>query len=210
MELVSSFSIYPNIKNSFDTNMQKQSSKIKIPTSPRKDFLNAPKIVVKERPKERYYSLLVGSEDHGNACTSVMRDMNKDVLRISLFNMAIYECYLFAFGLPYNFPKEQILTYKGIRSKYGPRKRCPEHLLGTKNSLYCYELTMPADTTQEKYRQQILNDLNMHFNLEAKVEKLVVLKSGHEDMTVGKDSLDLLWQDQLMMVLKIKSGLFLK
>ncbi|MNE27074.1 hypothetical protein D3C80_1204680 [compost metagenome] len=161
---------------------------------------------MKKRPKERYYSLLFVSTEQGNPYSVVVRDGINDVLRISLCNMAIYECYLFALGLPHNYPKEQIIIYGDNRAKYRRCKVCPDHLLGY-STLYNYELTVPADTTEEEYRQQILNELNRHFHLEAKIEKLVIVKDSHKIITANGYSVELIWEDQLVMVMETKGRL---
>jgi len=62
-----------------------------------------------ERPNDRYYSYVIASKKEHDSYSAVVRDERKDVLRISLVNMAIYECYLFAVGLPLSFPTDSIL-----------------------------------------------------------------------------------------------------
>ncbi|WP_400262953.1 hypothetical protein ACFX5U_07720 [Sphingobacterium sp. SG20118] len=103
--------------------------------------------------------------------------------------MAIYECYLFALGLPANFPTEQIIVYGYERAKYIPCKICPD----SENHLYDYELTVPANTEREEYRQRMLNDLNEHFQLDVRVEKLSIVKDSRQIMTKKGESVELIW-----------------
>lgn len=61
-----------------------------------------PKAILEKRAKESYYSLLIPSEKDISPFITVVRDARNDVIRITMVNMAIYECYLFALGLPAN------------------------------------------------------------------------------------------------------------
>ena len=166
-----------------------------------------PRALVKRRPKERYYSILTQSKQAGRSCSSVVRDDSTDVLRISLANMAIYECYLFALGLPSSFPTEQIIVYGHNRDKYIPCKVCHERSPREIKNLYCYELALPANTEREEYRQRILNDLNEQFALDVKVEKLSIVKDSRKVFTMDGESIELIWEEQLMLIMRTKRGL---
>ncbi|AIM36820.1 hypothetical protein KO02_08985 [Sphingobacterium sp. ML3W] len=164
------------------------------------DALKSP---IKVRPKERYYSFLTPSKEQVSSYSAVVRDDRSDVLRISLAHMAIYECYLFALGLPANFPTEQIIVYGYERAKYIPCKICPD----SDKHLYDYELSVPANTEREEYRQRMLNDLNEHFQLDVRVEKLSIVKDSRQIMTKRGESVELIWQEQPTMIMKTKRGM---
>ncbi|MEN5055734.1 hypothetical protein [Sphingobacterium kitahiroshimense] len=148
----------------------------------------------------RYYSLLIRAEGEESAYSAVIKNDRSDTLRISLVNMAIYECYLFALGLPLNFPPERILVLGCERNTYLP----DEHIMVPE--LYSYELVVPASTEREEYRQRILNDLDAHFKLEVRAEMLQVVKGSraleHED----HEDVEIIWDEQLMMIMKTKIG----
>ncbi|MEN5054035.1 hypothetical protein [Sphingobacterium kitahiroshimense] len=166
-----------------------------------------PRALVKRRPKERYYSIITQSKQADRSYSSVVRDDSTDVLRISLANMAIYECYLFALGLPSSFPTDQIIVYSHDRERYIPRKVGDYSYSRDRNHLYCYELTLPASTEREEYRQRILNDLNQHFDLDVKVEKLSIVKDSRKVFTMDGESVELIWEEQLMLIMRTKRGL---
>lgn len=160
-----------------------------------------------ERPKDLYYSYVIASKNKGDSYSTVVRDERNDVLRISLVNMAIYECYLFALGLPLSFPTEHILVHGQDKSKLvPPRTNNYREQVPVKNDFYDYELTVPADTEREEYSQRILNDLNDHFQLEVQVENLSVLKVSRSLMTEKGESIELIWQEQPTMIMKTKIG----
>ena len=180
--------------------MQSLKRPVRVPYEGR--HAHALKSLVKGRPKERYYSFLNPSKEQVSSYSAVVRDDRQDVLRISLAHMAIYECYLFALGLPTNFPTEQIIVYGYERDKYIPCKICPD----SEKHLYDYELTVPANTEREEYRQCILNDLNEHFQLDVRVEKLSIVKDSRQIMTKRGESVELIWQEQPTMIMKTKRG----
>ncbi|AIM36175.1 hypothetical protein KO02_05300 [Sphingobacterium sp. ML3W] len=182
------------------TDLPERSFKKRVPYEGR--HAHALKSLVKGRPKERYYSFLNPSKEQVSSYSAVVRDDRSDVLRISLAHMAIYECYLFALGLPTNFPTEQIIVYGYERAKYIPCKICPD---GEKN-LYDYELTVHVNTEREEYRQRMLNDLNEHFQLDVRVEKLSIVKDSRQIMTKRGESVELIWQEQPTMIMKTKRG----
>ncbi|WP_400263128.1 hypothetical protein ACFX5U_08690 [Sphingobacterium sp. SG20118] len=164
---------------------------------------HALKSLVNVRPKERYYSFLNPSKEQVSSYSAVVRDDRSDVLRITLTHMAIYECYLFALGLPANFPTEQIIVYGYERTKYIPCKICPQ----SEKHLYDYELSVPANTEREEYRQRMLNDLNEHFQLDVRVEKLSIVKDSRQIITKRGESVELIWQEQPTMIMRTKRGL---
>lgn len=160
-----------------------------------------------ERPKDRYYSYVTASKKEQDSYSAVVRDDRNDVLRISLVNMAIYECYLFALGLPLSFPTEHIIVHGEDKSKLVPsRTNNYREQVSANNDFYDYELTVPADTEREQYRQRILNDLNDHFQLEVHVENLSVVKDSRSLMTDKGESIELIWQEQPTMIMKTKIG----
>lgn len=160
-----------------------------------------------ERPKDRYYSYVIASKKEDESYTAVVRDERKDVLRITLVNMAIYECYLFALGLPLSFPTEHIIVHGEDKSKLvPPRTNNYREQVSANNDFYDYELTVPADTEREQYSQRILNDLNDHFQLEVDVENLSVVKGSRSFMTDKGESIELMWQEQPTMIMKTKIG----
>lgn len=156
---------------------------------------SAMKYVMEERPPQRYYSLMIRLLQPSDSFSSVVRNNNTDVLRISLINMAIYEIYLFALGLPANFPTDQILIIGEHSEQFLPKYK------GDPISTYCYELTVPAQTALEEYRQRILNDLNKHFGIDVRVEKLTMVKDSRKVLTIAGESLELLWEERLMMII---------
>lgn len=160
-----------------------------------------------ERPKDRYYSYVIASKKEHESYSAVVRDERKDVLRISLVNMAIYECYLFAVGLPLSFPTEHIIVHGEDKSKLvPPRTNNYREQLSAHNDFYDYELTVPADTEREQYSQRILNDLNDHFQLEVHIENLSVVKDSRSFMTDKGESIELIWEKQPTMIMKTKIG----
>lgn len=157
---------------------------------------SAMKYVMEERPPQRYYSLMIRLLEPSDSFSSVVRNNSTDVLRISLINMAIYEIYLFALGLPANFPSDQILIIGDHSEQFLPNYK------GDPISTYCYELTVPAQTALEEYRQRILNDLNEHFGIDVRVEKLTIVKDSRKVLTIAGESLELLWEERLMMIIR--------
>lgn len=161
---------------------------------------SAMKYLMRERPPQRYYSLMIRLLEPSDSFSSVVRNDSTDVLRISLINMAIYEIYLFALGLPANFPTDQILILGEHSEQFLPKYK------GDPISTYCYELTVPARTEREEYCQRILNDLNEHFGIDVRVEKLTIVKDSRKVLTIRGESVELLWEEQLMLIIKAKAA----
>ncbi|AIM39010.1 hypothetical protein KO02_21665 [Sphingobacterium sp. ML3W] len=157
-----------------------------------------------KRPKERYYSYLTPSKAGDSSYTAVVRDDGQDVLRILLAHMAIYECYLFALGLPLSFPAEQIIVHGEDKAKFIPVRTTGVRSRSSEIQRYDYELTVPADTEREEYQQRILNDLNDEFQLHVRVEKLSIVKESRQVITKNGISVELIWQEQPMMIMKSK------
>ncbi|WP_400261922.1 hypothetical protein ACFX5U_20435 [Sphingobacterium sp. SG20118] len=160
--------------------------------------------ILNKRPKERYYSYMTPSNEGDSSYTAVVRDDGKDVLRILLAHMAIYECYLFALGLPLSFPAEQIIVHGDDKAKYIPVRTTGNRSRSSEIKRYDYELTVPADTEREEYQQRILNGLNDEFQLEVRVEKLSIVKESRQVITKNGISVELIWQEQPMMIMKSK------
>jgi len=158
--------------------------------------LTALKYVKGERPSQRYYSLLIHLSEPSDSFSLVVRNEAMDVLRISLINMKIYEIYLFALALPADFPVSQILVLGEDRERFIPNDD-KENSPG-----YCYELTVPAKTEREEYQQRILNDLNKHFKLDVRIEKLAVVKDSRKVVKRNGEFVELIWAEQLTMVMK--------
>lgn len=156
------------------------------------------KYVMKERPAQRYYSLMIRLLEPSDSFSMVVRNDNTDVLRISLINMTVIEIYLFALGLPANFPTNQILVLGEHKEQFIPIEK------GDSISSYCYELAVPARTEREEYRQRILNDLNKHFGIEVSLERLTIVKDSRKVLSIAGESLELIWEEQLMMIIKAK------
>jgi hypothetical protein len=159
---------------------------------------SAMKYVMKERPEQCYYSLMIRLLEPSDSFSMVVRNDNTDVLRISLINMSVYEIYLFALGLPDNFPINQILVLGEHMERFIPTEK------GDCVSSYCYELAVPARTEREEYRQRILNDLNKHFGIEVTLERLTIVKDSRKVLSIAGESLELIWEEQLMMIMKAK------
>lgn len=159
---------------------------------------SAMKYVMKERPAQRYYSLMIRLLESSDSFSMVVRNDNTDLLRISLINMTVYEIYLFALGLPANFPINQILVLGEHKKQFIPTEK------GDCVSSYCYELAVPARTEREEYRQRILNDLNKHFGIEVTLERLTIVKDSRKVVNIAGESLELIWEEQLMMIMKAK------
>lgn len=159
---------------------------------------SAMKYVMKERPAQRYYSLMIRLLELSDSFSMVVRNENTDVLRISLINMTVYEIYLFALGLPANFPINQILVLGEHKERFIPLQK------GESISSYCYELAVPARTEREEYRQRILNDLNKHFGIEVTLERLTIVKDSRKVLSIAGESVELIWEEQLMMIIKAK------
>jgi hypothetical protein len=157
---------------------------------------SAMKYLMEERPPQRYYSLMIRLLEPSDSFSSVFRNNSTDVLRISLINMAIYEIYLFALGLPAHFPTDQILIIGEHSDQFLPKYK------GDTISTYCYELTVPAQTALEEYQQRILNDLNKNFKIDVRVEKLTIVKDSRKVLTIAGESLELLWEERLMMIIR--------
>jgi len=159
---------------------------------------SAMKYVKKERPAQRYYSLMIRLLESSDSFSMVVRNDNTDLLRISLINMTVIEIYLFALGLPANFPINQILVLGEHQEQFIPTEK------GDCVSSYCYELAVPARTEREEYRQRILNDLNKHFGIEVTLERLTIVKDSRKVLSIACESLELIWEEQLMMIMKAK------
>jgi len=159
---------------------------------------SAMKYVKEERPAQRYYSLMIRLLEPSDSFSMVVRNDNTDVLRISLINMTVIEIYLFALGLPANFPINQILVLGEHKERFIPIEK------GERISSYCYELAVPARTEREEYRQRILNDLNKHFGIEVTLERLTIVKDSRKVLSIAGESVELIWEEQLMMIIKAK------
>ncbi|KKX46430.1 hypothetical protein [Sphingobacterium sp. IITKGP-BTPF85] len=159
---------------------------------------SAMKYVMKERPAHRYYSLMIRLLEPSDSFSMVVRNDNTDVLRISLINMTVIEIYLFALGLPANFSTNQILVLGEHKERFIPIEK------GESISSYCYELAVPARTEREEYRQRILNDLNKHFGIEVTLERLTIVKDSRKVLSIAGESVELIWEEQLMMIIKAK------
>lgn len=159
---------------------------------------SAMKYVMKERPAQRYYSLMIRLLEPSDSFSMVVRNDNTDVLRISLINMTVFEIYLFALELPANFPVNQILVLGEHKEQFIPIEK------GESISSYCYELAVPARTEREEYRQRILNDLNKHFGIEVTLERLTIVKDSRKVLSIAGESVELIWEEQLMMIIKAK------
>lgn len=159
---------------------------------------SAMQYVMKERPAQRYYSLMIRLLEPSDSFSMVVRNDNTDVLRISLINMTVYEIYLFALGLPANFPTNQILVLGEHKERFISTEK------GENLSSYCYELAVPARTEREEYRQRILNDLNKHFGIEVNLERLTIVKDSRKVLSIAGESVELIWEEQLMMIIKAK------
>ncbi|WP_144243279.1 hypothetical protein [Sphingobacterium sp. ML3W] len=154
------------------------------------------KYIMGEHPKQLYYSLLIDLLETTESFSMVVRNDSTDVLRISLISMEVYEIYLFALGLPADFPTNRILVLGEEREKLVPNDKL------VKTPSYCYELAVPARTEREEYRQRILNDMNKHFQLDVRVEKLAVVQGSRTVLTNDGESFELIWEEQLMMIIK--------
>ncbi|MFD2902519.1 hypothetical protein [Sphingobacterium anhuiense] len=159
-----------------------------------------PQAILEKRAKESYYSILVPSEKDISPFITVVQNVRNDVLRITMVNMAIYECYLFALGLPANFPSEQIIIHGDDRVRYIPCRSCQY----CEKLLFDYELTVPSGISIEAYQQQILNDLNEHFQLDVKVENLSVVKDSRRVFTTAGELVELIWEELPMLIIKAK------
>lgn len=187
-------------KPSMITPVPKQKSKKPAAGRSRVRVPHVPLSIVAQRPKELYYSLLVPSAEKTDPYITIVSDARKDVLRITMVCMAVYESYLFALGLPSNFPKEQIIVFGHDRAKYIPCRSCD---YGEK-LIYHYELTVPADTAVEQYQQRICNDLNDHFQLDVKVEQLSIVKDSRSIKTKNGESVELIWDEQPTMIMRAR------
>lgn len=176
----------------------KQKSKKPTPVRSRGHIPHVPLSVVAQRPDDRYYSLLVPAVEKIDPYITIVSDVRKDVLRITMVCMSIHECYLFAFGLPSNFPKEQIIVFGQDRARYIPCRSCD---YGEK-LIYHYELTVPADTAVEEYQQRICHDLNEHFQLDVNVQQLTVVKDSRPITTEHGESVELIWDEQPTMIMR--------
>lgn len=150
--------------------------------------------------QNRYYSLLIRAEGAESAFSAVVKNDRSDTLRISLINMTIYECYLFALGLPANFPTEQILVLGCERHTYIPDEQI------SALERYSYELVVPAATDRDDYRQRIVHDLDAHFQLEVRAEMLQIVKGSRDISHRDHDEVEIIWDEQLMMIMKSKKG----
>lgn len=182
------------------TPIPKQKSKKPTPVRSRGRVPHVPVSVIAQRPDDRYYSILVPAVEKTDPYITIVRDARKDVLRITMVCMSIYEGYLFALGLPSNFPKEQINVFGQDRARYIPCRSCD---YGEK-LIYHYELTVPADTAIEEYQQRIRNDLNDHFQLDVKVEQLSIVTNSRPITTENGESVELIWEDQKTMIMRTK------
>ncbi|UZJ65618.1 hypothetical protein OKW96_05380 [Sphingobacterium sp. KU25419] len=77
---------------------------------------------------------------------------------------------------------------------------------GAAADLYSYELTVPANTEREEYRQRILNELNAHFELEVRTEMLHIVKGSRPISHLEHEEVEILWDQQLTMIMKTKIG----
>ncbi|WP_156169852.1 hypothetical protein [Sphingobacterium sp. IITKGP-BTPF85] len=158
--------------------------------------------IIGNRPKEHYYSIIVPAENDTSPYVSVTVNVRKNVLRINLVSMAIYECYLFALGLPSNFPKEQVIIQGLDRPKCIPCRSC---YYGGK-FIYDCEFTVPINSTVEQYQQYIFDNLNEYFQLDVRIEKLSVVQGSRPIMTMESESVELIWHEQQTVIIKFRKN----
>ncbi|MEN5234353.1 hypothetical protein [Sphingobacterium faecium] len=180
------------------TTIPRQKSKKPTSVRSRGRVPHVPVSIVAQRPEELYYSILVPAVEKTDPYITIVSDARKDVLRITMVCVSIYEAYLFALGLPSNFPKEQIIVFGQDRVRYIPCRSCE---YGEK-LIYHYELTLPADTAIEEYQQRIFNDLNDHFQLDVKVEQLSIVTDSRPVTTENGESVELFWEDQTTVIMR--------
>jgi len=164
------------------------------------------KSILKVKPPEQYYAQFTSPLKGLDSYSAVVRDEKADILRISLVNMAIYEFYLFAFGLSANFPVSRIFIYDDNRCQYLHTQDCGDSALWREKYLYCYEITLPAATEREEYQQRILNDLDSMFQLEVKIEKEQVVSDIYYNEKLGCP-VATSWHEQTVMTIKPKNVL---
>lgn len=159
------------------------------------------KSILKAKPSERYYAKFAPPLEELDSYSCVVRDEKTDLLRISLVNMAIYEFYLFAYGLSATFPVSRIFVYNDDRCHYLHSQECGDAVLWREKYMYCYEITLPAATEREEYQQRILNDLDNMFQLEVKIEKEQVVSDIYFNETIGCPAATS-WHEQTVMTIK--------
>lgn len=163
------------------------------------------KSILKTKPKERYYARFTLLMEEFDSYSCVVRDENADILRISLVNMAIYEFYLFAYGLSASFSASRIYVYNGDRCHYVHSIECGDVELWKETHLYCYEITLPAATEREEYQQRILNDLEEMFKLDVHLEKEQVVSDIYFNEQLGCLE-PTSWHEQTVMTIRPRSG----
>ncbi|UIR56939.1 hypothetical protein LZQ00_03770 [Sphingobacterium sp. SRCM116780] len=165
------------------------------------------KSILKVRPQGRYYAMFTPPLEELDSYSCVVRDEKTDIIRISLVNMAIYEFYLFAHSLSATFPTSRILVYNGNRCQYIYGQECGDVTLWKKQHLYCYEITLPADTEREEYQQRILNDLDATFQLEVKIEKEQVVSDIYFNEKMGYPEATS-WHEQTVMTIRPREVIY--
>lgn len=165
------------------------------------------KSILKVKPPEQYYAKFTSPLEELDSYSCVVRDEKADILRISLVNMAIYEFYLFAYGLSSTFPVSRIYVYNDDRCHYLHSHDCGDALQWKKNYMYCYEVTLPIATEREEYQQRILNDLDMMFHLEVKIEKDLVVSDIYFNEKLGCSAATS-WHEQTVMTIKPKTKIY--
>lgn len=161
------------------------------------------KSILKIKPLDRYYAKFTPAMEELDSYSCVVRDEKADILRISLVNMAIYEFYLFAYGLSASFPVSRIFVYDDDRCHYLHGQECGDIELWKEKNWYCYELTLPAGTEREEYQQRMLNDLYEMFRLEVKIEKEHVVSDIYFNEKMGCPAATS-WHEQTVMTIKPK------
>jgi len=90
------------------TPIPKQKSKKPTPVRSRGRVPHVPLSIVAQRPEDLYYSILVPAVEKTDPYITIVSDARKDVLRITMVCVSIYEGYLFALGLPSTFQKNRL------------------------------------------------------------------------------------------------------
>ncbi|MNW13234.1 hypothetical protein D3C71_2111310 [compost metagenome] len=49
-----------------------------------------------------------------------------------------------------------------------------------------------------------MNDLNKHFGIEVSLERLTIVKDSRKVLSIAGETVELIWEEQLMMIIKAK------
>lgn len=105
-----------------------------------------------------------------DARTGYAFDTTAAAVRFYAYNYSIPALYLIAFGKNIFFPANRIVLEVSNKDKYQHNKSHYSSRTWYQNFSYSYEQVLPASLSQQQRKQQLVADLNKHFNISGSIQ----------------------------------------